>query len=276
GSEAFDKARHENKPIFLSVGYSTCHWCHVMEAESFSDPAIAELMNRDFVSIKVDREERPDIDRVYMSYVIMLGAGGWPMSVFLTPELKPFVGGGYFPPDDRDGSIGFRTLLKRVNADWTNKRDMILEAAKSGTAVMEAGAVELSASGAPPTLNSQVLDHTYRDLKASYDRVNGGFGTGQKFPRPVALNFLAREYARTGSRPALEMVLETLRAMARGGIHDQLAGGFHRYATDRAWRVPHFEKMLYDQAQLAVSYTEAFQITKDPAFADSARDILEY
>jgi uncharacterized protein len=275
GNEAFRKARREGKPIFLSIGYSTCHWCHVMEAESFSDPAIAALMNRSFVSIKVDREERPDVDRIYQSYLASAtGGGGWPMSVFLTPALDPFLGGGYYPPDDRDGNVGFRTLLRRVSADWIHARGKILEAAKNGTAVIEPDTRPRADSTA--VANAGVLDQTYREIAARYDAADAGFGIGEKFPRPVVLNFLLREYARTASKPALDMALQTLRAMAGGGIHDQLGGGFHRYATDRAWRVPHFEKMLYDQAQLAVSYAEAYQITRDAVFGDSARDTLDY
>ncbi|MGB7218198.1 MAG: thioredoxin domain-containing protein [Vicinamibacterales bacterium] len=277
GDAAIEKARREGKLIFLSIGYAACHWCHVMEAESFSDPAIAALMNRSFVSIKVDREERPDVDRIYQSYTASAaGGGGWPLSVFLTPDLKPFLGGGYYPPGDRDGAVGFQTVLQRVNDDWVNKREKILEAASNGKAILEPRPRNAAASGPSAVLTTRVLDKTYRDLAASYDSADGGFGTAPKFPRPVVLNFLLREHARTGSPEAREMVLQTLDAMARGGIHDQLGGGFHRYAADRAWRVPHFEKMLYDQAQLAVAYTEAYQTTRDAAFRDVARDVLDY
>lgn len=275
GDAAVEKARREGKLIFLSIGYAACHWCHVMEAESFSDPVIADLMNRFFVSVKVDREERPDVDRIYQSYTASAaGGGGWPLSVFLTPDLKPFLGGGYYPPEDRDGDVGFRTVLQRVNDDWVNKREKILEAASNGKAILEPRPRKAPLSSA--VLTTRVLDQTYKDLAASYDAAEGGFGRAPKFPRPVVLNFLLRESARTGSPEAREMVLQTLGAMARGGIHDQLGGGFHRYATDRAWRVPHFEKMLYDQAQLAVAYTEAYQITKDAPLGDVARDVLDY
>jgi uncharacterized protein YyaL (SSP411 family) len=275
GDAAFEKARREGKLIFLSIGYAACHWCHVMEAESFSDPAIAELMNRSFVSIKVDREERPDIDRIYQSYAASAtGAGGWPLSVFMTFDLKPFLGGGYYPPDDRDGDVGFRTVLQRVNDDWVNRRGKILEAASNGKGILEPRPRKALALAA--VLSAQPLDRTYRDLAATYDAAGGGFDMAPKFPRPPVLNFVLREYARTGSTEARDMVLQTLDAMARGGIHDQLGGGFHRYTTDRAWRVPHFEKMLYDQAQVAVVYTEAYQITKDVAFGDVARDVVEY
>ena len=277
GEEAFEKARREDKPIFLSIGYSTCHWCHVMEEESFSDPAIAEIMNGNFVSIKVDREERPDVDRVYMSYVqASTGSGGWPMSVFLTPDLKPFFGGTYFPPDDRYGRPGFRTLLERVQSAWASERDKVLQAANTATQSLQAQFSAGTAGGANPNLGTAVRDETYRQIKASYDATEGGFGPAPKFPRPVVLNFLVRHYARTKEKTALDMTLHTLRAMAHGGMHDHLGGGFHRYSTDSRWHVPHFEKMLYDQAQLAIAYAEAYQITKDTFFANVARDILQY
>ncbi|MEI8154597.1 MAG: thioredoxin domain-containing protein [Hyphomicrobiales bacterium] len=273
GEEAFEKARREGKPIFLSIGYSTCHWCHVMEAESFSDPAIADLMNKNFVSIKVDREERPDVDRLYMDYLLAsTGGGAWPVSAFLTPDLKPFFAGTYVPPDS-PGKPGFRTLLQNLSASWAGDRARLLQAANQGTRLIESQA---GAGGGPRSVNARVLDQTFNDLKASYDEANGGFGQAQKFPRPAVLNFLLRHYARTGTKPSLDMVLGTLGAMANSGIHDQLGGGFHRYATDRGWRVPHFEKMLYDQAQVAISYTEAYQITRDTAFAGIARDTLDY
>jgi uncharacterized protein YyaL (SSP411 family) len=274
GEAAFAKARREGKAIFLSVGYSTCHWCHVMEAESFSDPAIADLMNQSFVSIKVDREERPDIDRIYMAYVQTMDSGGWPMSVFLTPDLKPFLGASYLPPDDRGGALGFRTLLQRVDALWTTDRARALRAADTGAKLMTD--MQASSERQAGAVDANVLDDTFSSIHTSFDAVDGGFGSAPKFPRPVVLTFLLRDYARTGRQPALDMTLRTLDAMARGGIHDQLGGGFHRYATDAAWRVPHFEKMLYDQAQLAVAYAEAYQITKDDAYAAVARDILDY
>ncbi len=275
GEEAFEKARREQKPIFLSVGYSTCHWCHVMEHESFSDPAIAEIMNRYFVSIKVDREERPDIDQIYMTYVqVTTGSGGWPMSVFLTPDLKPFFGGTYFPPDDRFGRPGFRTVLLRVREVWEKDRDKIVQSANQVVELLQKSV--LADVGGSAKLQEPVLEKTYQQIKASYDPKNAGFGGAPKFPRPVVLNFLLRTYARTKQKDSLEMTLQTLRAMARGGIHDHIGGGFHRYSTDAAWHVPHFEKMLYDQAQLASSYVDAYQITHDAFFAETARDILEY
>ncbi|MBI3669251.1 MAG: thioredoxin domain-containing protein, partial [Acidobacteria bacterium] len=275
GEEAFEKARREQKPIFLSVGYSTCHWCHVMERESFSDPEIAQIMNRDFVSIKVDREERPDIDQIYMSFVqATTGSGGWPMSVFLTPDLKPFLGGTYFPREDGFGRPGFRTLLLRIAQAWHDKREAILKSADQVTSALQ-GIVNAEAGG-KATPQESVLHNSYSQIAASYDATYGGFGGAPKFPRPVVLNFLFRFYARTGKKEALEMNLHTLQAMARGGIHDHIGGGFHRYSTDGRWHVPHFEKMLYDQAQLASSYLDAYQITRDPFFANVARDILDY
>jgi uncharacterized protein YyaL (SSP411 family) len=269
GEEAFQRARREQKAIFLSIGYYTCHWCHVMERESFSDPAIAEIMNRSFISIKVDREERPDVDRIYMSFVqATTGTGGWPMSVFLTPELKPFFGATYFPKD------AFRTLLLRVAEAWEKDRSKILRSADDVTRELQK--LANAAAGDAGVLQAAVFEKTYEQIQASYDARYAGFGGAPKFPRPVVLNFLLRYYARTGKKKALEMALHTLRAMARGGIHDHLGGGFHRYSTDATWRVPHFEKMLYDQAQLAISYLEAYQISHDPLFADTARDVLEF
>jgi uncharacterized protein YyaL (SSP411 family) len=274
GQEAFDKARREGKPLLVSIGYSTCHWCHVMEEESFSDPAIAAIMNEYFVCIKVDREERPDIDRVYMSFLqAATGRGGWPMTIFLTPDLKPFYGGTYYPPEDRGGRPGLRTVIEQVHQSWTTQHDQILQSAEKAAQSLSA---RMSAAVGTAKPGPPVLDGTYQRTKAGYDAINGGFGKAPKFPRPVVFNFLLRYYARTGDKAALEMTLATLRAMARGGIHDQLGGGFHRYSTDASWHVPHFEKMLYDQAQLAVSYAEAYQITKDAFFADVARDILDY
>jgi len=269
GEEALAKAQREQKPIFLSVGYYTCHWCHVMERESFSDPAIAEVMNRYFVSIKVDREERPDVDRVYMNYVVATtGSGGWPMSVFLTPDRKPFFGGTYYPREV------FGTLLERVAESWRKDREKILRSANEVTRALQQFAN--ADVGHASSLQLQVLDKTYQQIKASYDPTYGGFGGAPKFPRPVVFNFLFRYYARTGQRDALEMTLHTLRAMAAGGVHDHIGGGFHRYSTDPVWHVPHFEKMLYDQAQLAISYLEAYQITRDQFYAATARDILDF
>ena len=274
GAEAFEKARREDKAIFLSIGYSTCHWCHVMEAESFSNPEIAAFMNQHFVSIKVDREERPDLDRQYMNYVIGVSEGGWPMSLVLMPDLRPFFGANYLPPDDRDGQVGFRTLLQRIATLWETRRSDALRAAADGTQALEArSALTRGAATAP---DEAELDRTFEDLSASFDASAGGFCGAPKFPRPVVLNFLMRYYARTGSARALDMALETLRAMARGGIRDHLGGGFHRYAVDREWRLPHFEKMVYDQAQLAAALVDAYQASGDALFADLARETLDY
>ncbi len=275
GEEAFAKAKRENKPIFLSVGYYTCHWCHVMERESYSNPAIAELLNRWFVSIKVDREERPDIDNEYMSFVeATTGSGGWPMNVFLTPDLKPFFGGTYFPPEDKYGATGLRTLLPRIADVWSNQREEIMRSADSITQKLEQ-AVNSGVGGGCP-LQANLLDKTYEQIRQSYDAANGGFGEVPRFPRPVVPNFLLRYWSRTAKKDALDMVLNNLRSMAGGGVHDQIGGGFHRYSTDGRWRVPHFEKMLYDQAQLATLYTEAYQATNDPFHANVARDILDF
>jgi hypothetical protein len=279
GEEAFAKARKENKPIFLSIGYSTCHWCHVMAHESFENEEVAAIMNREFVNIKVDREERPDVDRVYMTFVqATTGSGGWPMSVWLTPNLQPFVGGTYFPPDDRYGQPGFRKVLERVAAAWKQDQVKITE---QGSRIVEA--LSQSQAAQPDTTNKidiGVFDTAYEQFSRTYDSREGGFGTSPKFPRPVALNFLSRFYARApksdSGKHALEMDLFTLRKMAAGGVHDHLGGGFHRYAVDRYWHVPHFEKMLYDQAQLAVAYLDAFQITQDRQFGSVAGGILDY
>jgi uncharacterized protein YyaL (SSP411 family) len=275
GTEAFEKARREGKAIFLSVGYSTCHWCHVMEAESFSNPEIAAFMNAHFVSIKVDREERPDLDRLYQNYVIGVSEGGWPASLFLTPDLKPFFGVNYLSPDDRNGDPGFQTILQRVATLWETRREEALHAADEGTQAMIARSQATTGVTGNAT-TAQLLDQTYAALEATFDRAEGGFGGAPKFPRPVVLNFLLRYYARTGTPRALEMTLQTLRGMANGGLRDHLGGGFHRYATDRQWRVPHFEKMLYDQAQLALAYIEGYQASRDPFFRDVARDTLRY
>ena len=279
GEEAFAKARRENKPIFLSIGYSTCHWCHVMAHESFEDEATAAIMNREFVSIKVDREERPDVDRVYMIFVqATTGGGGWPMSVWLTPDLKPFVGGTYFPPVDRYGQPGFKKVLERIAAAWKQDHAKI---ADQGSKLLEALRESQNAQAETTAkIDNQFFQTAYEQLSRSFDDKEGGFGTAPKFPRPVSLNFLTRFYARDpkgeSGKHALEMDLVTLRKMAAGGMHDHLGGGFHRYSVDRYWHVPHFEKMLYDQAQLASAYLDAFQIGQDRQYADVARDILDY
>jgi len=278
GQEAFEKARRENKPIFLSIGYSTCHWCHVMAHESFENEEIAAIMNREFVNVKVDREERPDVDRVYMTFVqATTGGGGWPMSVWLTPDLKPFVGGTYFPPEDRYGQPAFKSVLERIATAWKQDHDKIVE---QGSKIVDVLRESQSAAPFDGKIDPSVLDAAFKQIDRSYDPKEGGFGNAPKFPRPVTLNFLMRFYARdsTGDsgKHALDMALFTLGKMAAGGMHDHVGGGFHRYSVDRYWHVPHFEKMLYDQAQLAVAYLDAFQITKDRRHESVARDILDY
>ncbi len=279
GEEAFAKARRENKPIFLSIGYSTCHWCHVMAHESFEDKDTAAIMNREFVNIKVDREERPDVDRVYMTFVqATKSGGGWPMSVWLTPNLQPFVGGTYFPPEDRYGQPGFKKVLERIAAAWKENHEKITE---QGASIVDAlRKAQAAQPDSPDKIDINILEKAYEQISSNFDAREGGFGNAPKFPRPVTLNFLSRFYARdpksdSGKR-ALETNLVTLRKMAAGGMHDHLGGGFHRYSVDRYWHVPHFEKMLYDQAQLAVAYLDAFQITQDRQFESVARDILDY
>ena len=287
GEQAFEKARREDKPIFLSVGYSTCHWCHVMAHESFENPEIAKLMNEHFVNIKVDREERPDVDRVYMTFVqATTGGGGWPMSVFLTPDLKPFVGGTYYPPEDRQGRPGFPTILKRIATAWKSDRENIVEHGKTVIEQLKQYAGGTAPAAAAP--GPDALTTCLNQLTRTFDDEWGGFGDAPKFPRPVTLNFLFRFFARESRSPdavgsvsrdgkaALGMALLTLRKMAAGGMHDHLGGGFHRYSVDKFWHVPHFEKMLYDQAQLACSYLDAFQITHEAEFEKTARDIFDY
>jgi uncharacterized protein len=278
GKEAFEKARKENKPIFLSVGYSTCHWCHVMEHESFENPEIAKLMNDNFVSIKVDREERPDIDQIYMTFVqATTGSGGWPMTVFLTPDLKPFFGGTYFPPKDKWGQPGLTKVLNKIADAWKSDHERIVASSDKIISQLQ-GAVAVS--GGTGKISESVARKAYEQFASQFDSKFGGFGGAPKFPRPVTLNFLFDFYGTNPSskegKRALEMALITLRKIADGGIHDHIGGGFHRYSTDQFWHVPHFEKMLYDQAQLAMAYLTAFQITRDPLFEKPARDILDY
>jgi uncharacterized protein len=274
GEEAFEKAARENKPLFLSIGYSTCHWCHVMERESFENAEIARVLNENFVSIKVDREERPDIDRIYMLFVqASTGSGGWPMSVWLTPDRKPFFGGTYFPPDNRYGRPGFHMILERLAQSWRDDRARIEH---SGAQVMEQLRQYSAVEPGHATAGRGALDSAFLGFRRMFDPRLGGFGQAPKFPRPSIHNFLVRYYAETRNQEALDMVLLTLREMAKGGMNDQLGGGFHRYSVDDHWFVSHFEKMLYDQAQLAVSYVEAFQITRDEHYASTARDIFTY
>jgi uncharacterized protein YyaL (SSP411 family) len=275
GEEAFAKARAEDKPIFLSIGYSTCHWCHVMERESFESEETAALLNRFFVAVKVDREERPDVDSIYMLYVqAATGGGGWPMSVFLTPDLKPFFGGTYFPPDNRYGRPGFPSILRSVAEAWNADRPRILE---SGVAILEQLSQHAGISpGSESWRDDALAERAFRGFQGEFDAEFGGFGGAPKFPRTVVHHFLLRYWARSGHAEAAGMVFATLEAMARGGMHDQLGGGFHRYSVDERWFVPHFEKMLYDQALLAVSYLEAYQASGDGFHARVARSIFDY
>jgi len=274
GPAAFDKARREDKPIFLSIGYSTCHWCHVMAHESFEDEGIAAILNGEFVPIKIDREERPDIDRIYMLFVqSTTGSGGWPMSVWLTPDLKPFFGGTYFPPGSRYGRPGFRDLLVHLAQVWKNERDKVEVSGDKVTEQLRAIAASASTSHEP---DSEILHTAFRQFERMFDKQYGGFGGAPKFPRPVVLNFLTGYAVQDNNPEALAMVTHTLHAMAAGGMHDQLGGGFHRYSVDERWFVPHFEKMLYDQAQLAIAYLQAYQASGDESLADVARDIFTY
>jgi uncharacterized protein len=283
GDDALARARAEDKPIFLSVGYSTCHWCHVMEHESFVSPEIAALLNRDFVSIKVDREERPDVDRMYMAFVqATTGSGGWPMTVFLTPQLKPFYGGTYFPPTSRWGRPGFVDLLTELARVWKEDRPRVDQAAGELFERLQLVTNTSDRSrGTSQLADTEALDVAIEQYQMTFDRRHGGFGEGPKFPRPSELLFLLREHARRtvagrGAQAPLLMVVDTLRAMALGGMRDHIGGGFHRYSVDAEWRVPHFEKMLYDQAQLVLAYLEAAQATGERAFAEVAEDTLAY
>jgi uncharacterized protein len=278
GDEAFAAAREADKPIFLSVGYSTCHWCHVMAHESFESAAVAELLNHEFIPVKVDREERPDVDRVYMTFVQRTtGSGGWPMSVWLTPSLKPFFGGTYFPPETRWGRAGFVEILQAIARAWRDDRPRVEQSADSLVSELRrAASGRLSTQDDAGVASPESLAAGVRQFELAYDARRGGFGDAPKFPRPSELLFLLREHARTGHVAARDMVLHTLRAMALGGMRDHIGGGFHRYSVDGDWRVPHFEKMLYDQAQLTLAYAEAAQVTGDRFFADVAIDTLNY
>ncbi len=285
GEEAFSRARAEQKPIFLSIGYSTCHWCHVMAHESFENPEIAAILNAHFVSIKVDREERPDVDKVYMTYVqAMTGHGGWPLSAWLTPELKPFYGGTYFPPDDRYGRMGFAALLQAIARGWRDEREKLVAEGERAIATLREHYVDKAAAPAAdelPVAGGAAFEKGFQHFYESFDPQHGGFGHAPKFPRASNLDFLFRCAAIQGvasesGAEAVKLATATLRRMAWGGIHDHVGGGYHRYSVDEAWFVPHFEKMLYDQAQIAVNCLEARQATGDERFAWMARDILDY
>jgi uncharacterized protein YyaL (SSP411 family) len=273
GEEAFTAAREADRPIFLSIGYSTCHWCHVMERESFEDEQVAALLNGDFVAVKVDREERPDIDRIYMAVTQGLtGSGGWPMTVVMTPDARPFFAGTYFPRESRHGRPGMLDLLPQLAAAWRDEREKVVASAREITDWL----ARSSQSYPGESLDEQTLEAAYRQLADRFDDSTGGFGAQPKFPTPHNLTFLLRYWRRTGEERALEMVERTLRAMRSGGICDQIGFGFHRYSTDRQWLVPHFEKMLYDQALLSIAFLETFQATGDAFFADSARETYQY
>ncbi len=275
GEEALAKAKQEDKPILLSIGYSACHWCHVMEHESFENPEIARLMNDNFVNIKVDREERPDLDSIYMAAVqAMTQRGGWPMTVFLTPDGAPFYCGTYFPPEDRMGMPGFPRVLIGVAKAYRERRD---EVEQSGARLVEHLRESARATAAPEeALDPALLHAAVQGLASQFDSVEGGFGGAPKFPQPMALEFLLQSYARNPDRNILRMVELTLTKMARGGMYDQLGGGFHRYSVDAHWLVPHFEKMLYDNAQLALAYTHAFQCTGKSFYRQVAEETLDY
>ncbi len=275
GPEALARAHDEDKPIFLSIGYAACHWCHVMERESFENEATARLMNADFVAIKVDREERPDLDSIYMTAVQqMTGSGGWPMSVFLTPDGKPFYGGTYFPDTARHGLPSFTQVLEGVSQAWRERR---ADVERSGAALAQAISSSLpAASDASAELNDGLLDAAVVGLDGSFDARHGGWGGAPKFPQPMTIEFLLRIHVKSGDARPLAMARRTLDAMAAGGIYDHLGGGFARYATDAVWLVPHFEKMLYDNAQLARVYVHAWQLTKEPRYRQVAEETLEF
>lgn len=273
GEEAFQKAVKENKPIFLSIGYSTCHWCHVMEYESFEDEEVARILNENFVSIKVDREERPDLDNIYMAVCqAMTGSGGWPLNLFLTPEKKPFFAGTYFPKTERFGNPGFIAILQKISSLWQTNKESVIASSEQITKVLQSMAFTTPGE----ILTKETLKHAYEQLRDTFDTIYGGFGSSPKFPTPHNYTFLLRWWKRSNDPTALEMVEKTLERMGRGGMYDQLGGGFHRYSTDEYWLVPHFEKMLYDQALTAIAYTETYQATGKPYYADIVRGIFMY
>ena len=273
GTEAFERAVREDKPIFLSIGYSTCHWCHVMERESFEDERIARIMNEHFVCIKVDREQRPDVDEIYMNAVVLTtGSGGWPLSIFLTPEGKPFFGGTYFPPKDAFGRPGFERVLLSIAEAWKDRRQELIASAGKLTEFLVGAGGPAEKRGLTP----DVLTKAFEQLQSMFDPANGGFGTAPKFPQPTNLSMLLSYWRRTGDAHALQMAEKTLDAMAAGGICDQLRGGFHRYSTDAKWLTPHFEKMLYDQALLSKTYIQAYKVTRNRRHAEIAAEVFDY
>jgi uncharacterized protein YyaL (SSP411 family) len=273
GPEAFEKAQREDKPIFLSIGYSTCHWCHVMAHESFENPEVARLMNETFVSIKVDREERPDIDNVYMSACqVMTGSGGWPLSIIITPDKKPFFAATYIPRESRFGLVGMTELIPHIRELWATRRGEALSLSDKIAVVLQ----QISQDTAGEELDEATLELTYEQLAKRFDGQHAGFSSAPKFPTPHNLLFLLRYWKRSNNKAALDMVEKTLQAMRRGGIYDHVGFGFHRYSTDSQWLVPHFEKMLYDQAMLVMAYTEAYQATGNEDYGKTAREIFTY
>ena len=272
GDEAFDRAQREDKPVFLSVGYSTCHWCHVMAHESFEDETVAALLNEAFVCVKVDREERPDIDGIYMSVSqMMTGSGGWPLTIIMTPDRLPFFAATYIPKESRWGRQGLVELIPRLRTIWETRRDEVENAAAQTVAHLMQPRTEKG-----DLRPEEILARTFAELQGQFDDAYGGFGNAPKFPMPHQIVFLLRHWQRTGAPDALRIAGKTLSAMRQGGIFDQLGYGFHRYSTDRQWLVPHFEKMLYDQALLTMAFTDAFQATGDEAHARTAREVLDY
>lgn len=277
GDEAINKAKSENKPIFLSIGYSSCYWCHVMEREVFENVEIASLMNEYFVNIKVDREERPDIDKIYMTALqSMTGMGGWPLNMFLTPDLKPFYGATYIPPREKYGRAGFEDIIKKITELWSDSREEIITSSEKITGILSKTMLRNPSDVVSTEKTSDLFEKLFEQCEGLYDEENGGFGTGNKFPRPVLLNLLVAYYYEYGNVKALDMVTYTLKKMFEGGIYDRLRGGFHRYSVDIYWRVPHFEKMLYDQAQLAELYFDAFLVSNERLFVEAGTDILNY
>jgi len=277
GEEAFARARREDKPVFLSIGYAACHWCHVMERESFEDPATAELLNEHFVPIKVDREERPDVDEIYMNAVqLMTGQGGWPLSVFLTPDLRPFMGGTYFPPEDRYGRIGFPALLRRIRQVWSESRDEVDGSAERMTGMLRQAAAAPAPGAGDGRVGRLELGRAAAELAGRFEPPHGGFGPAPKFPPDGAIGLLLREHARTGERVPLTLAEKTLDGMALGGMYDHVGGGFARYSVDDRWLVPHFEKMLYSQALLVPAYVDGWQLTRKPLYRRVVEQTLDF
>jgi uncharacterized protein YyaL (SSP411 family) len=277
GSEAFEKAKKQDKPIFLSIGYSTCHWCHVMEKESFENPEVADLLNETFVCIKVDCEERPDLDAVYMKVCqAITGTDGWPLHIIMTPDKKPFFAATYIPKENKFGQVGLKELIPRIKNLWISNRDTLLNTAQQIVDFVKQPEKGHSPPANAGELGESTLHEAYRQLSQLFDEHNGGFGNAPKFPSAQNLTFLLRYWKRTSEPKALHIVEKTLNAMRLGGIYDHLGYGFHRYSTDSRWRVPHFEKMLYDQAMLTMAYTEAYQATGNDEYKNTARQIITY